>query len=643
MPSLVLFERRTFIGGDDLQPTCAIAILYRVMQMLFLLLPVLIHLLYEAQTYGFLFYFTHLTYDDVNDDENGDNDDNPIDSCDRRHSELTTFSQLLLSYTLLTLVYCIVTIYMEVKLWNMSNIGTPTRSHARRDSIVPMLEFKLLYISLIHVGIFVLGISTISYSLHYTFQGENEDFFDSCDQDDTSLYFQHSNLLPFENGFWSNFWRICLLLMLLSQLLELVLSILSWIHIYHLPKEADVLHHSMEYRNSWGTHHPSYYYNANQNDVLWENRCRFWCKVFSFTSCYLFGGHEVDSGDFSDIARALTDYVEHGGTLDIVPSDIVAGLILLQKKQYIKNIHLRQQIMLEQHEQMVRANSTSRSNYVMDSTSNNITSNKKDEKEEDELMKIRQSYSNLEHQPQQPNQNGFNIHNASFPFSTPPNSNKNIHPLSNGSILSPNQQSDVDIIAEGARFSRHALAIYTWILYVYMKPCGGMCELTIFRSFSWLSEQIKQKCCGGRVARGGSSEHHHRRRDFPSRFSQSTNHNSSHLFEQEQKQHIQGDNYFQLHKSALLTLAGLNNSELIYGQFESGLRTTPYCIVLDHKWKSVVLSIRGTLSLEDCVVDVLVDAESLQDVGRQYGFDGEGMYCLLKRAIIDFIITFIHL
>ena len=43
--------------------------------------------------------------------------------------------------------------------------------------------------------------------------------------------------------------------------------------------------------------------------------------------------------------------------------------------------------------------------------------------------------------------------------------------------------------------------------------------------------------------------------------------------------------------------------------------------------ESVVLSIRGTLSLEDCVVDVLVEPEKLDELGEQYGFEGSGQYC----------------
>jgi len=49
--------------------------------------------------------------------------------------------------------------------------------------------------------------------------------------------------------------------------------------------------------------------------------------------------------------------------------------------------------------------------------------------------------------------------------------------------------------------------------------------------------------------------------------------------------------------------------------------------VIDHKWQSVVLAIRGTLSLEDCLVDVLVHPDPLDELGMEYDFDGEGQFC----------------
>ena len=44
-------------------------------------------------------------------------------------------------------------------------------------------------------------------------------------------------------------------------------------------------------------------------------------------------------------------------------------------------------------------------------------------------------------------------------------------------------------------------------------------------------------------------------------------------------------------------------------------------------FSSVVLAIRGTLSLEDCVIDVLLEPESLEELGQEHGFNAEGQHC----------------
>ena len=41
----------------------------------------------------------------------------------------------------------------------------------------------------------------------------------------------------------------------------------------------------------------------------------------------------------------------------------------------------------------------------------------------------------------------------------------------------------------------------------------------------------------------------------------------------------------------------------------------------------MVVAIRGTFSLEDCVTDVLIDPEPLDRIGEEYGFDGTGQHC----------------
>jgi hypothetical protein len=48
---------------------------------------------------------------------------------------------------------------------------------------------------------------------------------------------------------------------------------------------------------------------------------------------------------------------------------------------------------------------------------------------------------------------------------------------------------------------------------------------------------------------------------------------------------------------------------------------------LDHATESVVVAIRGSLSLEDLVTDVNVDPESVAALGRHYGFDASNQFC----------------
>jgi sn1-specific diacylglycerol lipase len=91
---------------------------------------------------------------------------------------------------------------------------------------------------------------------------------------------------------------------------------------------------------------------------------------------------------------------------------------------------------------------------------------------------------------------------------------------------------------------------------------------------------------------------------------------------------VVGDNCLHLHELTLIAQAGIESSDVAYASFNSGgFYETPYCIIIDHKWQSVVLSIRGSLTLEDCIVDVLLDPSPLDELGRVYGFEGTGQYC----------------
>jgi len=70
-----------------------------------------------------------------------------------------------------------------------------------------------------------------------------------------------------------------------------------------------------------------------------------------------------------------------------------------------------------------------------------------------------------------------------------------------------------------------------------------------------------------------------------------------------------------LNREAIQQITGLQDRDVVFVRFEGegGKHCLPYFIGLDHEKQSVVLSIRGTLSLEDAMTDLLCDSARLDD------------------------------
>jgi sn1-specific diacylglycerol lipase len=167
----------------------------------------------------------------------------------------------------------------------------------------------------------------------------------------------------------------------------------------------------------------------------------------------------------------------------------------------------------------------------------------------------------------------------------------------------------MQVLEEGARYARYALSIYTWVLYLYERPCTGLPRL--------LCGKASCSCCRKSGSPLSSLSE-------TSRLAPSPSVDPPHHVPGER---LSGDNLWQTHKTALLLTAGLNEEDVVYVQLNSGFHQNPYCIVLDHEWQSVVVSIRGTFSLEDCVTDVLIDPEPLEALGVEFGFNAANQYC----------------
>ena len=241
-------------------------------------------------------------------------------------------------------------------------------------------------------------------------------------------------------------------------------------------------------------------------------------------------------------------------------------------------------------------------------------------------------------------------------------------------VLNPYNPLDIQRLDEGSRMAKYALAIYTWMLYVFVHPitgfprlcCRSSCKVCCIHKFILDSnnnenntrQQLQSQSPQGIHVNQGREEDRSRRHnrnqgrrgrrrrsssredDLLSPTSNDLNASGSSNEDDDinstyddyqnrrgRRRNSVGDNICEWHKHALLLVAGLQDADLVYAQFQNRFSLVPYCILLDHDHSVVVLSIRGSLSLEDVVTDTLVVPEPLDALGEQYGFDGTGQYC----------------
>ena len=71
---------------------------------------------------------------------------------------------------------------------------------------------------------------------------------------------------------------------------------------------------------------------------------------------------------------------------------------------------------------------------------------------------------------------------------------------------------------------------------------------------------------------------------------------------------------------------GFPSTALVYANSTNKVMATPYCILIDEVERTVVVVIRGSLTLEDLVTDLQWSAIELNRAGERVGFDGNGKY-----------------
>ncbi|GAB6029644.1 hypothetical protein CHUAL_005379 [Chamberlinius hualienensis] len=224
----------------------------------------------------------------------------------------------------------------------------------------------------------------------------------------------------------------------------------------------------------------------------WNTRCRllFCCA----------GKHDQHRNSFTEIAHLLSDFFRD---LDVVPSDVVAGLVLLRQQQ-------------------------------------------RKEKSAIVAQKDNDTYEFLSGIPITPRSRFLALH-------------------------------DPEILEEFKtviHYMRYALAVYGWPMYIKGHAATGLCRLCPY---------LRCCCCLPFCRRKNGEE----------------------VVE------VVEDNCCQCNRAAMCQMLDLQTSALVYVSYHLEVGETPFFVAVDHKMKTIVVSIRGTLSLKDVITDLNAEGEQL--------------------------------
>lgn len=713
MPAIYLFDRRTLYGGDDLHLLALSTAAVRGVQLLCYSI-IAYHILNHVQhTDAHVARAAALTTS-LGDEmyvrrrlsESDDDNNNPpvmnlgislleyawmdavntysTDAC--RHSHL--FPLLLMSYTVAGVAFGIGSLCLLTQIYRTSSKGCPTIGrHPRTELMQQYLEWLFLPLNVLHFLIWLLGISATIMGFHYS----------PCHDASSSSSSHGSSVQP--STWFVVLWIFSGVVLLLSQGVEVVWNFVYVLVLHHHDPHA--LEPPINFNSSNHGSLAGYEYNGLEASVhehhelteqMWADRCQNICRYLGMGTCYMFGGRELYGNGamhYGDFARAMADYLETRGVLDVVPSDILVGFLVLQQVQNQRRLKLRSEVLSEafssnnpssmagfssssnnnlhgsggsstqlydhranakspngmsltrtlsqQHllkgpQQQLQQDTSStpliaetidyaqrdppsppkavkRSVLLQSMGSGSLQNVDANSSEQGGIAQITTSARSAKvivdqsHPPVSPNIHKAIKRGAEGASSTAPRppfgSNKSFQRL-----LSEHNHADVATLEEGARYSKYALAIYSWYLYLYANPVTGVPKLgmKILNNTS--------KCCF-------MSKHNHENEGIP-RSASSSNLHQAHAHA---KRRWEGDNLCEAHKHALLLAAGIENeADLVYVQFKSSFNENPYCILLDHETEAVVVAVRGTFSLEDCVTDVLIEPESMEHLGDEFGF-----------------------
>ena len=232
-------------------------------------------------------------------------------------------------------------------------------------------------------------------------------------------------------------------------------------------------------------------------------------------------------------------------------------------------------------------------------------------------------------------------------------------------VLRKQNGHDREIIQNGYNFAVYALAMYTQLITLYMFPVTGSCRICgcfncttcVHTASSVLSAAASPSPSSSSsassstpagtspsasspasdAAAGSGALDIESNRDVSASAggSKASYHPQSVMVDTLKRGKyrwgkIVGDNRCGAHQSAVREILRIYNKlETTDIHYLSLINTTyakPYAVFIDHESGSIVIAIRGTLSLEDCITDAMAQPVEMIEVGKKWGFDGKGKW-----------------
>ncbi|XP_004346297.1 hypothetical protein CAOG_05624 [Capsaspora owczarzaki ATCC 30864] len=303
-------------------------------------------------------------------------------------------------------------------------------------------------------------------------------------------------------------------------------------------------------------------------------RCLFCCVSDDLpagsSSQTAFGNGQI----WMELAQLLAGFFKH---LDVVPSDIAAGLAILRARQRVEE---RRRIISK----------AARVNGAESAGSSELGSNSRP------LSPRFTSTGPLPYYPTANGQPATRGVSRSFLSGTRPATRiYDQVTQAHSSSLGLHAEVDAADLAEVHHFGKLALGIYGWPLYLFMHLCTGLCRLNVCNCEG-------TPCC---------NKPQFARYDI----SNAQTHTSRPATT---KDVYVGDNCCSCNLAALKKQSGLNNCDIAYVSFSNRVFETPFYVAIDHSRRCVVITVRGTLSFDDAVVDLIAAEEKVRIPGTDF-------------------------